>query len=170
MTKSVGLIPRGVGAGAAMAGCGALLYLLIFAAYAVANDLTAHGTPAASVRTQDNPVDDLAIVLWFGALLGVLPAILAGAFGGLLIGATLTLSRRFQGTIRAWLTGTVLLYVVALVVNYLALTLRETRLQFDDYVVFLGLPSLVYVLAAGPFAVWLHRRGRLLEADANPPG
>lgn len=50
-----------------------------------------------------------------------------------------------------------MLYPVVMIINYAALTLRETRLQFDEYLMFLGVPSMIFLLAAGPLAVWLHR-------------
>ena len=61
----------------------------------------------------------------------------------------------------AWLTGSVLAYVAALIVNAMViLRTRTDPLRFSEWAPLLGYPSIIFVVVFGGLGVWLHHTWR----------
>ena len=106
-------------------------------------------------------------VLVLGSLLSLAPAVVAGLLLGAVTGGLLTWSWRHQGLVRAWLTGSVVAYVAALVLNATVLLRhRPQPLLFEHWLSAVGLPSILYVLVLGGVGVSLYLTGTADERAA----
>ena len=103
------------------------------------------------------------------SLISLGPTLLAGALIGGLVGLVLTQSWHRQGPLRAALTGALVTFVVALVVNTVVLTrTRRNPLGYERWAHLIGYPSVVFVVVfAGVGASLYVGRARLAAAPTG---
>lgn len=111
--------------------------------------------------------------LLFGSVVGILPSLLLGTITGWLMGKALV--QRGVGSSRhAARVGVVISLAVALLVNSVGLlvaypsSVTDLRGWLPWYMLFLGVPTLIYIVAAG----WMSARfySAYLSAHAQPRG
>lgn len=153
----------GAAAGASSSLAVMFVYQLVRIGWQLVQELTRHGaTPASGMESPDR----IFGVLVMGGLLSLAPAVLAGLVLGALLGAFLSWSARRQGPVRAWLSGSLLAYVAALIVNVSVLARhRGEPLEYLEWRRVVGLPSLLFVLIFGGVGVYLHYRQTRRSAD-----
>ena len=131
------------GGGAALSAM--LVYQLVRLSFWAANGITLH--PGATAPT--------GLPGWGGfigsellpSLISLGPALLAGAVLGALVGLVITQTWDRQGPLRAALTGSLLTFVVAFIINLTVLTRhRETALTYRRWSHLLGYPSVLFVV------------------------
>ena len=152
----------GVGASVAVM----FVYQLVRIGWHLAHELT---SAAGGAPTGLEAPDRIFGVLLLGGLLSLAPAIFTGGVLGAVLAAILLASQRHQGPLRSWLTGSLLAYVVALLVNLTVLARhRSAALTFTEWRSLLGVPSVLFVLVFGGLGVYLHLRQT--RALAPPQG
>ncbi|GAA1825017.1 hypothetical protein ACFFOM_11895 [Microlunatus capsulatus] len=157
------LVVRGAATGAAAGLAAMFVFQLLRVGWLMAQDLTrgTGSTPDAESASR------VVGVLVLGSLLSLAPAVVAGLLLGAVTGGLLTWSWRHQGLVRAWLTGSVVAYVAALVLNATVLLRhRPQPLLFEHWLSAVGLPSILYVLVLGGVGVSLHLTGTADERAA----
>ncbi len=150
----------GIATGAAAATSAMALYQLIRLGFWLASATTVHVDAAATAVSSDRFVG----LELLPSLLSLGPAAVIGALLGGLLGTLLTVTWPRQGPIRAALTGALLVYVVAAVVNLAVLSHRRaTPLTYVHWKDMLGYPSALFVLtfAAVGAALYLNRARQL---------
>jgi len=148
------LVGAASGVGASVAAM--FVYQLLRIGWHLAHELTRSG---AGAPTGLESPDQIFGVLLLGGLLSLAPAIFAGGVLGAVLAAVLLATRRHQGPLRAWLTGSLLAYVVALLVNVTVLARhRSAGLSFTEWRSLIGIPSVLFVLVFGGLGIYLHLR------------
>lgn len=149
-----GPVLRGLRSGAAVATCGSLLYGLCWVGWTAADSVSAHGNPVTPIVPRDS-VGAFLFLLGVVAVIGMVPAIVAGALTGAAVGGALGAARR-PGPVLGWFVGTVLAYLVALAVNVPILRSNlDSPWQFEEWLQWLGLPSILFVVGFGVVGVRL---------------
>ena len=131
------------GAGAALSAM--LVYQLLRLSFWVADGLTVHAgqATASGVRGGESFIGGELIP----SLISLGPSLLAGALLGGLVGLVLTQTWERQGPLRAALTGALVTFAVAFVVNATVLGRHRTRpLTYERWSHLIGYPSVVFVL------------------------
>ena len=157
------LVLVGAAAGASSSLAVMFVYQLLRIGWQLVRELTRHGAaPATGLESPDR----IFGVLVVGGLLSLAPTVLAGGVLGALLGAFLSWSAHRQGLIRAWLSGSLLAYVAALIVNVTVLARhRGAALEYLEWRRLVGLPSLLFVLIFGGVGVYLRLRQVRASAD-----
>jgi hypothetical protein len=152
------------GAGAALSAM--VVYQLVRLSFYVANGITLH---AGETTTRGLPGGQQL----FGAellpsLLSLGPTLLAGALLGGAVGLVITQTWDRQGPLRAALTGALVTFVVALIINATVLARHRTRpLSYERWSHLIGYPSVLFVLVfAGVGASLYLTRARQIAAPA----
>ena len=155
------VVVPGIAAGAAGATSAMAVYQLIRLGFWLASASTSHVTPTVA------PVDlDRFVGLeLLPSLLSLGPSAVIGAFLGGLLGTLITLSWKRQGPIRAALTGALMIYVIAVVINLAVLRHhRAVPLTYTHWQVLVGYPCAIFMLTFGAVGAWLYAsRVRQLE-------
>lgn len=150
------LLVIGAVAGASASLAVMFVYQLLRVSWTLVHEVTRSGAVAASGLESPDRIFGVEVV---GGLLSLAPSILAGAVLGAVTGGILIWSGRRQGLIRSWLTGSLVAYVAALLVNVTVLARhRGAPLQFLEWRRLIGLPSLLFVLIFGGIGVYLYLR------------
>lgn len=153
------------GAGAALSAT--VVYQLVRLGFFVANaitlqpgETTARGLPGGQ---------QLVGVELLPSLLSLGPALLAGALLGGAVGLVITQTWDRQGPLRAALTGALVTFVVAFVVNATVLGRHRARpLSYERWSQLIGYPSVLFVLVfAGVGASLYLTRARQIAAPAT---
>jgi hypothetical protein len=132
------------------------VYQLLRISWQLVHEVTRSGAAAASGLESPDRIFGVQVV---GGLLSLAPSILAGGVLGAVTGGVLIWSERYQGLIRSWLTGSLVAYVAALIVNVTVLARhRSAALEYLEWRQLVGLPSLLFVLVFGGVGVYLHVR------------
>jgi ribose/xylose/arabinose/galactoside ABC-type transport system permease subunit len=132
------------------------VYQLLRISWQLVHEVTRSGAGAASGLESPDRIFGVQVV---GGLLSLAPAILAGGVLGAVTGGLLVWSRRHQGLIRSWLTGSMVAYVAAFILNVTVLARHRTAaLEYLEWRRLVGLPSLLFVLIFGGVGVYLHLR------------
>jgi hypothetical protein len=153
--RTQSLAISGLATGAAVQLVVSLVYQLVRIGFRIVQNRT---VPAGStvLPTPDTP-DRVFGVYIIGGLLSLAPAIVAGAATGAILGVLLDSTWRRQGPLRAWLTGSVLAYAVALLVNGVVLARRrQVPMGYEHWVQLLGYPSVIFVITFGIIGLWLY--------------
>lgn len=152
------------GAGAALSAM--VVYQLVRLSFWVADRVTLH---AGETTARGLPGGQQL----FGSellpsLLSLAPTLLAGAVLGGAVGLVITQTWDRQGPLRAALTGALVTFVVAFVINATVLGRHRTRpLSYERWSHLVGYPSVVFVLVfAGVGASLYLSRARLIAAPA----
>lgn len=162
-TRSYSLIFSGAAIGTAVQLVVTFVYALIrIGFHLAANHLVpAGGTTLPAPETADK-IFGIEVI---GGLLSVGPSALAGAFLGALLGLILRLTWRRQGLLGSWLTGSLLAFVAAVIVNVVVIgRARTVPLRYSEWAPLLGYPSVLLIIVFGGIGVWLfqtdpeHRR------------
>jgi hypothetical protein len=152
-TQSLAL--SGLATGAAAQFVVFFVYQLIRIGFRIAENRT---LPAGStvLPVRDTP-DRIFGVYVIGGLLSLAPAIVAGVLTGAILGTLLDSTWRRQGPLRAWLTGSVLAYVIALLVNTVVLVRqRKVPMSYEHWAQLVGYPSVIFVILFGIIGLWLY--------------
>src|SRR6476469_9238348 len=147
--------PQRLSTGAAVQLVVFLIYQMIRIGFRIAENRT---LPAGStvLPTPDTP-DRILGVYVLGGLLSLAPAIVAGAGTGAVLGTLLDYTWRRQGPLRALLTGSVLAYLIALIVNGVVLARhRQVPLTYEHWAQLIGYPSVIFVITFGIIGMWLY--------------
>ncbi len=153
---------RGAATGAAVCLAAMFVYQLLHIGWLLAHDLT-RGS-GAGVDSADRVMG----VLVLGSLLSLAPSVFAGLVLGAVTGAFLSVTWRRQGVLRAWLSGSLIGYVAALIVNATVLLHRRAEpLQFAHWLSLIGFPSILYVLLLGGIGAYLYVVGAA-DVRADP--
>lgn len=157
------LVVIGAATGAAASLAVMFVYQLIRISWQLVHEVTRAG--AGSASGLESP-DRIFGVLVVGGLLSLAPAVLAGGVLGAVLGGFLVLSAHRQGLIRSWLSGSLVAYVAALIVNVTVLSRhRGAALEYLEWRRLIGLPSLLFVLVFGGVGVYLYVRQTRGTAD-----
>ncbi|CAA9285380.1 MAG: hypothetical protein AVDCRST_MAG48-80 [uncultured Friedmanniella sp.] len=164
------LVVRGAATGAAAGLAAMVVYQLLRVGWLLAQDLT-RGVGAEPASESASRVVG---VLVLGSLLSLAPAVVAGLLLGAVTGGVISWSWRHQGLVRAWLTGSLVAYVAAFVLNATVLLRdRPEPLLFEHWLSLIGLPSILYVLVLGGVGASLHLTGtadeRAVTAGRSAP-
>jgi hypothetical protein len=152
-TQSLAL--SGLAGGAAAQLIVSLVYQMIRIGFRIAENRTVP-TGSTVLPTPDTP-DRILGVYVIGGLLSLAPAIVAGAGTGTILGILLDSSWRHQGPLRAWLTGSVLAYLIALLVNGVVLARhRQVPMTYEHWAQLIGYPSVIFVITFGIIGLWLY--------------
>lgn len=145
-----------------------LVYQLVRIGWQLVHEVTRQ---AGSAATGLESPDRIFGVLLLGGLLSLAPTVAAGGLLGAVLGWFLSVTRHRQGPVRSWLSGSLLAYALAVLVNVVVLARnRSEALTFDRWRGLLGLPSLLFVLLAGGLGLYLHlRQTRSLAAASTAP-
>jgi hypothetical protein len=150
------------GAGAALSAM--VVYQLVRLSFWAANGITLHAGQSAAPGLPGGQQ-------FFGSellpsLISLGPTLLAGALLGGAVGLVITQTWDRQGPLRAALTGALVTFVVAFVVNVTVLGRHRTRpLSYERWSHLIGYPSVVFVLVfAGVGASLYVSRARLAAA------
>lgn len=155
-SREASLVLIGAAAGASASLAVMFVYQLLRIGWQLVQELTRHGALAPSGL--ESP-DRILGVLVMGGLLSLAPTVLAGGVLGALLGAFLSWSARRQGLVRAWLSGSLLAYGAAVIVNLTVLARhRGAALEYVEWRRLVGLPSLLFVLIFGGVGVYLQLR------------
>lgn len=150
------LLVIGAATGAAASLAVMFVYQLLRISWQLAHEVTRAGAGAATGL--ESP-DRIVGVLVVGGLLSLAPSVVAGAVLGAAVGGFLSWSAHRQGLVRSWLSGSLIAYVAALVVNVTVLSRhRGAALEYLEWRRLIGLPSLLFVLVFGGVGVYLHLR------------
>lgn len=150
------LLVIGAATGAATSLAVMFVYQLLRISWQLVHEVTRSGAAAASGLESPDRIFGVQVV---GGLLSLAPSILAGAVLGAVTGGLLIWSQRRQGLIRSWLTGSLVAYVAALIVNVTVLARHRTAaLEYLEWRRLIGLPSLLFVLIFGGVGVYLYLR------------
>ena len=133
--------------GLKVAGVGSVIYLLMIIGWYVVSEFTSD--PSLFLGS--------LLTFVFGAIFGVLPAMLAGLVTGGLLGLIIGGSTSRRSPVLGLLAGILLACVVIGAVNVVVLNLTGPLRPFL-YVSLVGLPSLVFVVGFGWIGVWLQKR------------
>jgi hypothetical protein len=155
----------GVVTGAAAALCAMVVYQLLRLGFWAANRLTVHpgqAAPAGLVGWSQFIGQEL-----LPSLISLGPALLAGALIGGLVGLVITQTWERQGPLRAALTGAVVTFVVAFIINTTVLSRhRPSPLSYQRWSHLIGYPSVLFIIVmAGVGASLYVSRAR----QANAP-
>lgn len=139
----------GAGLGAAVSFAVAVIYQLI----RIGLHLAATHTSAAPPDSADR-IFGIYVV---GGLLSLLPSAAAGAVTGALVAEALGRTWKWQGPIRAWLTGSLVAYAVAFVISAVILSRnRPVPLDHTTWAHTVGYPSILLVVVFGIVGLWLY--------------
>lgn len=154
--KEAPLVVVGVAVGAATALAVMFVYQLVRIGWQLAHEATRQGaTPAPGLESPDR----IFGVLVVGGLLSLAPTILAGGLLGGVLGGFLSWTAERQGLVRSWLSGSLVAYVAALIVNVSVLARHRLQpLEFTEWRRLIGIPSLLFVLIFGGVGVYLYLR------------
>jgi hypothetical protein len=131
------------GAGGALSAM--LLYQLVRLSFWAANGLTLH--PGETVPSGLSTADHFIGSELIPSLISLGPTLLAGAVLGGAVGLVITQTWDRQGPLRAALTGALLTFVVAFIVNASVLTRhREAALTYRRWSHLIGYPSVLFVV------------------------
>ncbi len=160
------LVLAGAAAGAAVELAVSVVYVAIRIGFHLARN---HTVPAGgSTLPVPESADRIFGIYVIGGLLSLGPALLAGASFGALLGAVLKATWNHQGVVRAWLTGSLLAFVVVTVVNAMVIgRARVTPLTYAEWAPLLGYPSIIFVVVFGGIGVWLHQTERARGPRVN---
>lgn len=148
------LVLAGAATGAAIELAVAIIYQLIRIGFHLATDLTANTTGQLPAPESADRIFGVVIL---GGLLSLPPSAAAGALTGGLIAAVLKRTWLAQGPIRAWLTGSVVAYVVAFAGNaFVLVRQRKIPMAHHTWLHYLGYPSLIFVIVFGLVGLWLY--------------
>lgn len=155
------LVVGGAAAGAGTSLAVMFVYQLLRVGWRLAYRATSH--PGGTVAPEG--LDRVIGVEVVGGLLSLAPAVFAGGVLGALVGGFLGWSWARQGVLRAGLSGALIAYLIAGLLNLVVLVHhRDTPYAYSAWLTRLGLPSLLYVVVfAGVGAHLYLRRRRLLE-------
>ena len=152
-TQSLAL--SGLATGAAVQLVVSLVYQMIRIGFRIAENRTV--PPGSTVLPTPDTPDRILGVYVIGGLLSIAPAIVAGAATGAILGILMDSTWGRQGPLRAWLTGSVLAYVVALLVNVVVLARqRKVPMSYEHWAQLLGYPSVIFVITFGVLGLWLY--------------
>ncbi|MGI3781421.1 MAG: hypothetical protein ACRYG2_11660 [Janthinobacterium lividum] len=156
----------GIAAGAGSALTAMVVYQLVRLSFWAAGGLTIH--PGAAAPAGLGSFEHFIGSELLPSLISLGPALLAGAVLGGAVGFVITQTWDRQGPLRAALTGSLLTFVVAFIVNTTVLVRhRETALTYRRWSHLIGYPSVLFVLVfAGVGASLYLTRAR--QAAAAP--
>jgi hypothetical protein len=156
----------GIVTGAAASLSAMLVYQLVRLSFWAADGLTLH--PGQTVPTGLTSGEQFFGSELLPSLISLGPTLLAGAVLGGAVGLVLTQTWDHQGPLRAALTGSLLTFVVAFIVNTSILTRhRESALTYRRWSHLIGYPSVLFVVVfAGVGATLYLNRAR--QAAAAP--
>lgn len=157
----------GIATGTASALTAMIVYQVVRLSFWAASGLTIH--PGATAPTGLGGLEHFIGDELLPSLISLAPTLLAGAVLGGAVGLVITQTWDRQSPLRAALTGALLTFVVAFVVNVSVLVRhRQTALTYSRWEHLIGYPSLVFVLVfAGVGAALYVNRAR--QAAAAPP-
>ncbi|HEX8681165.1 MAG TPA: hypothetical protein VF707_02555 [Ardenticatenaceae bacterium] len=152
-TMHVSLIRFGARRGAKTGLILSFLYIFVFWLYIVVTDRGYDLETAIMV---------LLLFLFYGSVLGVLPSVALGAITGYLIGKTFDMQGSVLSDYKALSISLFICLAIAAFLNLLALllffnTLSLTSSQFGGYFIYLGLPSIIYLLGGSWMSVRAYR-------------
>lgn len=155
----------GIATGAAAATSAMAVYQLIRLGFWVAAAVTTQPNAASAPVSLDRFVG----LELLPSLLSLGPSAVVGALLGGLLGTLITVSWKRQGPIRAALTGALMVYVVALVINLTVLRHhRAVSLTYTHWKVLLGYPCAIFMLTFAAVGAWLYvSRIRLLDPRSS---
>jgi hypothetical protein len=135
----------GVVTGAGSALSAMVVYQLVRLSFWAADGLTLHAGQRAAAGLPGWPRFIGSELL--PSLISLGPTLLAGALLGGLVGLVITQTWESQGPLRAALTGSLVTFLVAFVVNTTVLTRRRTTaLSYERWSHLIGYPSVLFVL------------------------
>ncbi len=141
------------GAGSALAAM--VVYQLVRLGFWAAGRVTVQAGQATPVGLPSGPAFIGRELL--PSLISLGPALLAGALLGGLVGLVITQTWQRQGPLRSALTGALLTFVVALVVNATVLGRhRADPLTFTRWTHLVGYPSAIFVVVFAGVGGWLY--------------
>lgn len=152
-TKGVSLKWLGARRGAKTGLILSFLYILVFWLYIVITD-TGYDVETAIIV--------LLLCLFYGSVVGVLPSVALGAITGYLIGKTFDLQGNGLSDYRVFSISLFICFAIAVLLNLLVLllffnTLSLTSSQFGGYFIYLGLPSILYLLGGSWMSIRAYR-------------
>jgi len=132
------------------------VYQLVRIGWLLVREVTRQpGTGATGLESPDR----IFGVLLLGGLLSLAPTIVAGGVLGAVLGWFLAVTRQRQGPVRSWLSGSLLAFGTATLVNLVVLLRhRSEALAYAQWRSLLGIPSLLFVILFGGLGVYLHLR------------
>ena len=148
----------GIVGGASAALTAMVVYQLVRLSFWAASGLTVH--PGATAPTGLGTVEHFIGSELIPSLISLGPTLLAGAVLGGATGLAITQTWDRQGPLRAALTGAVVTFVVAFIVNTTVLVRhRQTALTYRRWSHLIGYPSVLFVLvlAGVGAAIYLNR-------------
>ena len=150
------------GAGSALAAM--VVFQLVRLGFWAAGRVTVHAGASAPVGLPSGPAFIGRELL--PSLISLGPALLAGALLGGLVGLVITQTWERQGPLRAALTGALVTFVVALVINATVLGRhRADPLTYERWSHLVGYPSALFVVVFAGVGGWLYV-SRAREASA----
>lgn len=154
-TPPQSLLLTGAATGAAVELAVSVVYVLIRIGFDLASN---HTVPVgATALPAPDSADRIFGVLVIGGLLTLAPSILAGGLFGALLAVVVKTAGHRLNLLGAWLAGSVLAYVVAMIVNAMVILRTRTEpLRFSEWAPLLGYPSIIFVVIFGGLGVWLH--------------
>ena len=157
----------GIATGAGSALAAMVVYQLVRLGFWAAGRLTVHADEAAAVGLVGWPRFIGSELL--PSLISLGPTLLAGALLGGLVGLVITETWERQGPIRAALTGSVVTFVVAFIINATVLTRdRRTPLTYERWSHLIGYPSVLFVVVFGGVGASLYvSRARQANAPTS---
>jgi branched-subunit amino acid ABC-type transport system permease component len=145
----------GVVAGASTALSAMAVYQVVRLSFWAAGRLTVHAGQTAPTGLDGWPRFIGQELL--PSLISLGPALLAGAIVGGLVGLAITQTWDRQGPLRAALTGALVTFVIAFIINTTVLSRRRREpLSYERWSHLIGYPSVLFVLLFAGVGAWLY--------------